>query len=369
MSPPVRSLVETFPNSAQQDPLSRPENILDYTPRGILVTDAEWRIRYANRTLLRALGCSAEDLLGEHLILAAHKLSARDSLGELVHYLVRLTVSPPERSRSKIIPVKIPDRKFIRILSTPYCPADSSPGYLLSFTDATVEGEIDEMKSDFISVASHEMRTPMTSIKGSIELLLGGYAGELPPESTELLGICLTAVDRLVRLINDLLDISKIESGKMELHLARLNVMDCVKKSMRSLRSLAEVNTVSIDLEQDGSIPEVMADRDRLEQVITNLLSNALKYSPPEKTVRVRVGAVNNSVQVVVSDEGQGIPPDQLTRVFDRFHQLVGAKKGSGLGLTIARALVEQHHGRIWVESELGHGTRFYFEIPAVSSD
>jgi signal transduction histidine kinase len=347
----------------------RPESVLDYAPSGIVVTDADWRIRYVNATVLRAVGCSEGDLRGEHLLVAVNKLPHQGALDDLVHWLVRWTSSPPDQLDSRIVPVKLTERKFLRVHVMPFRPPGSAPGYYLTFTDATREGEIDEMKSDFISVASHEMRTPMTSIKGSIELLLGGYAGELPPESTELLGICLTAVERLVRLINDLLDISKIESGKMELHLARLNVIDCVKKSMRSLRSLAEVNTVSIDADQDGSIPEVMADRDRLEQVITNLLSNALKYSPSEKTVRVCVGAVDNSVRVVVSDEGQGIPPDQLTRVFDRFHQLVGAKKGSGLGLTIARALVEQHHGRIWVESEVGRGTRFYFEIPAVSSD
>ena len=351
------------------DPLSRPENILDYALRGILVTDADWHLRYVNGTLLRAVGCTAESLLGEHLLLAANKIPRHDSGSELLHYLVRLTVSPPERTESKIVPLKLPEKKFLHVHVMPFRPTDTASGYLLTFTDATREGEIDEMKSDFISVASHEMRTPMTSIKGSIELLLGGYAGDLPAEATELLGICLTAVDRLIRLINDLLDISKIESGKMELHLARLNVTDCVRKSMRSLRSLAEANKVSIDAVQDEPVPEVMGDRDRLEQVITNLLSNALKYSPPEKTVRIRVTAVNNVVRVAVSDQGQGIPGDQLQRVFDRFQQLAGAKKGTGLGLTIARALVEQHHGRIGVESELGRGTSFYFELPTISGD
>ena len=368
MRRPEGSPAEPMPNLSL-DPLSRPDIILDYAPRGIIVTDADWRIRYVNGTLLRAVNCTADDLLGEHLLVAGTKIPHHAALDDLLHYLVRLTVSPPEQVDSRIMPVKLPERKFVRAHVLPFCPPESSPGYYLTFTDATREGEIDEMKTDFISVASHEMRTPMTSIKGSIELLLGGYAGELPAESTELLGICLTAVDRLIRLINDLLDISKIESGKMELHLARLNVTDCVQKSMRSLRSLAEVNKVSIRSEQDERLPEVMADRDRVEQVITNLLSNALKYSPAEKDVWVRVASVDNSVRVAVCDEGPGIPPDQLGRVFDRFQQLSGAKKGTGLGLAIARALVEQHHGRMWVESELGQGTSFYFEIPAAGGE
>ena len=366
MEPYAKIPAGTMPNPLS-DVARQPEVILDLEFRGLVITDADWRIRYVNRPVVQAVGRSSEDLLGEHLIVAVNRIPHRGALDELQHALVRLTLSPPESIESLIVPVKLPERKFLRVHSMPFCPPGFAPGYLLAFTDATREGEIDEMKTDFISVASHEMRTPMTSIKGSIELLLGGYAGELPPESTELLGICLTAVDRLIRLINDLLDISKIESGKMELHLAKLNITDCVHKSMRSLRSLAEVNKVTIQAKHEERLPEVMADRDRLEQVITNLLSNALKYSPAEKEVVIRVATVDNLVRVSVSDQGPGIPPDQVGRVFDRFQQLAGAKKGTGLGLAIARALVEQHRGRMWVESQLGLGTSFYFEIPAVS--
>jgi signal transduction histidine kinase len=221
------------------------------------------------------------------------------------------------------------------------------------------------MKNEFVSMASHEMRTPMTSIKGSLELLLGGYAGELPAEASELLGIALTAVDRLVRLINDLLDISKIESGKMEYHLDRLDINDCVRKSMRSLRALAEAHKVSIRAEHADNLPPVMADRDRMEQVITNLLSNALKYTNPETEVCVRTVLHDGAVRVTVIDHGPGIAKENLEKVFDRFYQLAGSKKGTGLGLTICRALIEQHRGRIWVESELGHGSQFHIELPS----
>lgn len=368
MSAHGKTPADTMPNPLG-DIAGQPEVILNLEHRGLLIADTDWRIRYVNQPLLQAVGRPAEDLLGEHLVVALNKIPHHGALDELQHILVRLTVAPPEHVGTFIVPIKLPTRKFLRVHFMPFQPPGFSAGYLLAFTDATREGEIDEMKTDFISVASHEMRTPMTSIKGSIELLLGGYAGELPAESTELLGICLTAVDRLIRLINDLLDISKIESGKMELHLARLSVSDCVQKSMRSLQSLAEVNRVTIQAEQESQLPEVMADRDRLEQVITNLLSNALKYSPADKAVLVRCAAVDNSVRVSVSDQGPGIPPDQVSRVFDRFQQLAGAKKGTGLGLAIARALVEQHRGRMWVESELGQGTSFYFEIPAITAE
>ena len=368
MSAYTRNAIGSMMNTSS-DPLTRAENILDGSPLGVLVTDANWRVRYANQPLLEAVGASLEDLAGEHLLLLAGKIRRQDSLEALLHYLVHLTLCPPEKIEMKVVPVKIPEKRFIRVRAQPFRPTESEAGYLFVFADATSEGEIDEMKSEFISVASHEMRTPMTSIKGSLELLLGGYGGELPTETTELLGICLTAVDRLIRLINDLLDIAKIESGKMQLHMGRLNVVDCVKKSMRSLRSLAEANRISVAAEQSENVPEVLADRDRLEQIITNLLSNALKYSPPDSVVRVRVCAVDNAVRVSVSDQGPGISPEQLGKVFDRFHQLEGAKKGTGLGLTISRALVEQHQGRIWVESEPGHGSEFHFELPTITGE
>jgi signal transduction histidine kinase len=349
--------------------LAELNNILDHLAQGILVTDADWRVRYVNRSLARALDTPVEEFTGQHMLVLAGRFCQRDTLGDLMHYLVQIALAPPEKNSVRRIAVRIPERLFIRVRVQPYCADDTTAGFLCVFTDATQEGEIDEMKSEFISVASHEMRTPMTSIKGSLELLLGGYAGELPAEATELLGISLTAVDRLVRLINDLLDIAKIESGKMEFHLDPLDVNDCVRKSLRSLRALAEAHRVSIRAESTDNLPRVLADRDRLEQVITNLLSNALKYSPPDSVVRIETHSTGKAVRVSVSDQGPGIPSDQLEKVFDRFQQLQGAKKGSGLGLTICRALVEQHRGRIWVESEPGHGAQFHFELPIAPAD
>lgn len=351
------------------DILQHPGLILDSLARGILVTDANWRVHYVNRYLVEGLGTTADYFLGKNLMELAREFSQREATGELLRTLGNITPSPPKNLLTLIFPVLIPKRKFIRIIVQPHNPAPGmdgpeARGYLFTFADATQEGEIDEMKNDFISVASHEMRTPMTSIKGALELLLGGYAGELPPEATELLGISLTAVDRLVRLINDLLDIAKIDSGKMELHLDKHDMGDIVRRSMRSLRALAETHRVSIQLDQPDLLPPVLADRDRLDQIVTNLLSNALKYSPPESVVRIRVGHFGQTIRVTVTDEGPGIPKDQLERVFDRFMQLQGAKNGTGLGLTICRALIEQHRGSIWVDSEPGHGASFNFDLP-----
>lgn len=341
--------------------LKDPGQILDSLARGIIVTDRNWCVTYANQFLVDGLGTTKDYLVGKDLMDLAREFSQREASGEFLRALGNITANFPRELLTMIFPVLIPKRKFVRIIVQPYA---EFQGYLFTFADATQEGEIDEMKNDFISVASHEMRTPMTSIKGSLELLLGGYAGELPAEATELLVISLTAVDRLVRLINDLLDIAKIESGKMELHLDKHDVGDIVRRSIRSLRALAETHRVSIQLDQPNPLPPVMADRDRLDQIVTNLLSNALKYSPPDSVVHVRVGQFGDTIRVTVTDEGPGIPEDQLERVFDRFMQLQGAKKGTGLGLTICRALIEQHRGSIWVDSEPGHGASFNFDLP-----
>jgi len=352
------------------DAVFLPENILDCLPRGTLVTDLEWRVRYVNQTLLRALRCSAEDLLGEHLCSLAGKISVVDCSGELEAYLEHLTQAPPDQPEAKVVEMRIPENKIIRIAVQPYHPNTSErAGYLFMFVDITRQVTIDEMKNVFVAEASHELRTPMTSIKGSLELLLGGYAGELPAEATELLDISLAAVDRLIRLINDLLDIAKIEAGEMVLHLERVNIADSIRKSERCIRSLAEKHQVTIDLEADEDVAPVLADRDRIEQVITNLLSNALKYSPPDGIVQVCTRNADDAVRVSVIDRGRGIPADQVEKVFDRFHQLEGAKKGTGLGLTISRALIEQHGGRIWVESDFGHGATFHFELPAIPAE
>ncbi|HWP83918.1 MAG TPA: ATP-binding protein [Terriglobia bacterium] len=348
--------------------MTEPKTILDHLPTGVMVADADWRIRYVNNTLVQFWGVRREQTIGQSLAELVSQNSKRDSAGELQRLVKELIQKPPQETVIRRLPFHMAEGgKYLRVRVEPYRPAPEASGYLILLRDATQEGEIDEMKNEFVSIASHEMRTPMTSIKGSLELLLGGYAGELPPEASELLGISLTAVDRLVRLVNDLLDIAKIESGKMELHLDRLDISECINKSMRSLRALAEAHKVSIRSERSEDLPLVLGDRDRLEQVITNLLSNALKYTPQESVVSILARKVNNAVRVSVCDQGPGIPPHLLEKVFDRFCQLSGAKKGSGLGLTICRALIEQHGGRIWVESELGRGSQFHFEIPAAS--
>ncbi|MFQ5696586.1 MAG: sensor histidine kinase, partial [Terriglobia bacterium] len=240
-------------------------------------------------------------------------------------------------------------------------------GRLFVYSDITREKELDQAKTEFISIASHELRTPMTSIKGSLDLLLGGFAGEVSEETRELLVIAQSGCERLIRLINDILDLSKIEAGRMQLRLQPMSVLDSVQRSVRTIKSYAESFQVKLAIDCPSPPPEVIGDRDRVDQVVTNLLGNAVKFSPAGSTVTVALRPVGEAVECRVIDTGPGIAADQLDRLFGKFQQLepqAGRKGGTGLGLAIARALVEEHGGNVWVESELGRGSQFIFQLP-----
>ncbi len=229
--------------------------------------------------------------------------------------------------------------------------------------------EVDRMKSEFISLVSHELRTPLTSIKGYVDLLLDGDAGEVTEEQQEYLEIVKNNSDRLVSLINDLLDVSHIESGKLELQRTSINLARLVAGVTASLRPQIETKhqNLSIDIEQ--TLPAIWGDADRITQILVNLLSNAYKYTLPGGTISLRAFKVEpDRVRVDVQDTGIGLSPDEQAHLFTKFYraknpatQEVG---GTGLGLTITRSLVELHDGEITVTSKPGVGSTFSFTLP-----
>ena len=225
------------------------------------------------------------------------------------------------------------------------------------------------MKTQFVSLVSHELRTPLTSIKGSLGLILAGAAGEISPQARQFLEIALNSTDRLIRIVNNLLDLSKLEAGKIQLNLVEVSPREVVEECITELESFAGGRKITVLNEVPEDLPNVLADRDRLKQTIINLLSNAIKFSPEGQ--KVIVGAKmfdNKAVKFWVKDFGIGIPEDELDRIFEKFAQVkkkaISPTEGTGLGLSITKQIVELHGGRIWVESEAGKGTTFYFTIP-----
>jgi signal transduction histidine kinase len=241
-------------------------------------------------------------------------------------------------------------------------------GGVVAFQDITSLYEVDRLKSEFVTIVSHELRTPLTSIKGALQLLLS----DLPaadPDHTTLMNVALSNTDRLVRIINDILDISKIEAGKLELNAKPLSVAEVFTLSVQSVQHLAQSASLTIATVIDPDVPAVHVDLDRTIQVVVNLLSNALKFAPAKSEVTLSARRQRDGfVAISVADRGRGIPPDKIGLLFQKFQQLDDANtrkvRGTGLGLAIVKALVEKQGGCVRVESEVGKGSTFTITVP-----
>ena len=236
----------------------------------------------------------------------------------------------------------------------------------LIFRDLTRRRELDRMKSEFVAVVSHELRTPLTSIHGSLGLLASGALAGSTEQGKRMLEIAVSNTDRLIRLINDVLDVEKLESGAIQIHPEPCNSGELIRNAWEVMRSMAHKHEVTLRV--IGSSATIFADPDRMVQCLTNLISNAIKFSEPSGVVTIRTAPETHHLQFEVSDQGRGIPLDKQDSIFERFHQVETSdsqkKGGTGLGLAICRSIVLQHGGKIWVESQVGRGSTFFFTIP-----
>ncbi len=239
---------------------------------------------------------------------------------------------------------------------------------LSSIVDLSQRREIDRMRTDFVSTVSHELRTPLTSISGSLGLLQSGAVGALPEKAATMVQIAYKNSERLVRIINDILDIGKLEAGELALHMANVPLADLLKQSVEANSAYAEKYGVRFVLDDGSANDWVTADPDRLMQVVANLLSNAAKFSPPGADVLIRLRPCSTTLRIEVEDSGAGIPEAFKDRIFEKFAQADASAtrrfEGTGLGLSIARKLVEAMGGSIGFSSAAGQGTIFYLELP-----
>jgi PAS domain S-box-containing protein len=252
--------------------------------------------------------------------------------------------------------------------------------------DISERREIERMKDEFVSIVSHELRTPLTSISAALDLLAGGVLQNQPEDAQQMLSIAANNTDRLVRLINDILDIERIESGKIVMTKQVCNAADLMNQAVEAIQDIAEKAEITLSVSPLNV--QLWADPDRIIQVLTNLLSNAIKFSPPGSTIWLRAemrdrsdgetlsslpcsSAFASYVLFTVQDQGRGIPSDKLESIFERFQQVDASdsrrKGGTGLGLAICRSILQQHDGRIWAESTLGMGSTFYFTLPVLN--
>ncbi|MDN4161536.1 sensor histidine kinase [Nocardioides abyssi] len=348
----------------------RTETLLTSVGDGIYGVDPAGRITWVNPSGARALGHPLDELVGQR----AHDLFHAPGVDGTAFpyegcYIAEAISSRTVTSAEEDVYVRADGDTFpVEITASPLVDDETVTGAVVVFRDVTQRREVDRMKNEFLSVVSHELRTPLTSIRGSLGLLAGGQLGELTPRATSMARIALESSERLTRLINDILDLERIESGTRPMELAPAEARTVVEAAAAEMDAMAR--GADVRLEVGDAAGEVLVDADRIVQTLTNLLNNAIKFSPAGGRVVLDAVLQPNGKAVLfrVRDEGRGIPEDQIATIFDRFHQVDSSdarqKGGTGLGLAISRGIVERHGGRIWAESQPGEGTTVQFTLP-----
>jgi len=349
------------------------EAILRSIVEGVVEGDGRLRVLYVNPAGLAMLGRTELEVIGTPLmaiLTAEHRATLRDALG-------RLRTQPDKAAET--VSLRYRDR-VLRIAFASSVPEDPEGGCFMIMQDITdlarkIEElsalntrlqEMERMRSEFLAMVSHDLHTPLTAIKGSLDVMAHEGVGlEL---SRELLGIAQKNTDRLFRMVSDILDLARIEAGRFQIRREVFDLVAGLRAAMDRLRQLAQDRGISLTLQAPDDLPQVLADGLRMDQVFTNILVNALKFTGQGGQIAAKARELPAELLVEVQDSGVGIPPEHLGRIFDRFYRVplpAGERvEGSGLGLSICKAIVEEHGGRIWVESEVGKGSIFSFTLP-----
>jgi signal transduction histidine kinase len=344
--------------------------ILNVVPAAIIVADApDGRITYQNQAVHELLGRELHDPV--ELRRFWRDTQVRRQSGELVppsEWPAMRALAGAEVVAENLT-LELPNGRALPILigAAPMRDGDGHIiGAVVGFQDVSQLHEVARLKSEFVSTVSHELRTPLTSIRGSLQLLLADDEALPSEDGRELVGVALKSSERLVRIINDILDIAKIEAGQLPMSVKHVDARALLQTAVDAVGGLAQEKRLTIDVIVDDTLPSLLLDQDRMVQSLVNLLSNAIKFSPAGTRVTIRAAQERqDDVVLSVSDAGPGIPEDQLAKVFEKFHQVGGAnRQGTGLGLSITKAIVEQHGGRITVASTYGVGTTFSIILP-----
>jgi signal transduction histidine kinase len=358
---------------AEQIETAKNQAILESIADGVLVADSHSKIILGNKPASTILDIPRQRLIGK---------SINELLGLYGHSSdswIKTIENWAEDSGATTNPDYLADQLTIqdRVISVHLSPVVAGKqffGTVSIFRDITKEVEVDRLKSEFVSTVSHELRTPMTSIKGYADLMLMGAAGKMTPPQERYLKVIKNNADRLHMLVNDLLNISRIETGKITLDIRPLDIPQVIEQVVEGHlrgRIQHEQKNLEVTTDIEPSLPLVNADHARVTQILTNLIDNAFNYTPEPGKIHLRVRKNNGYVYISVQDSGIGIAKDNLTRIFDRFFrsedEKVQAVPGTGLGLAIVNSLIDMHGGELTVESNLGEGSVFTFNLPVVS--
>ncbi len=352
------------------------DSILASVGDGIYGIDLEGRVTFVNAAATQMLGYKQEEMLGHVMHRLIHHTRADGTPYDSAD-------SPIRKSLTNFDTVRVSNEIFwrkdgtsfpVEYVARPQIDSQSSDsdglkplGVVVAFTDTTERRALDRMKDEFISTVSHELRTPLTSLRGALGLLAGGALVNRPEKTQQMLEIAISNSDRLVRLVNDILDLERISSGKAELHSTMCSAEDLLRRAAGVQQARTPRPNIRIFFAANGV--NVWADPERILQTLNNLLSNAIKFSPAGSEIHLTARELDESEALIeVRDQGRGIPADKLEHIFDRFQQGDAsdsrAMGGTGLGLAICRSIVRQHAGRIWATSVPDQGTTIHFTLP-----
>ncbi|QMS88364.1 PAS domain S-box protein [Nostoc edaphicum CCNP1411] len=340
--------------------------ILDIADDAIISTNGFQSITLFNQGAEKIFGYSAQEVIGQGLDLLLPQRFFHKHRQYVLDFGQSPNIARRMGERREIYGCRKDGTEFPAEASISKIDMGDEIFYTVILRDITERKQIERMKDEFISVVSHELRTPLTSIHGSLGMLTSGLLPTDSEQGKRLLQIATDSTERLVRLINDILDIERIESGKAKMEPEICNIVDLITQAVNVMQPLADKAGVKVSICPLSG--QVLADCDRIVQTLTNLLSNAIKFSSAGSTVSLAAQQQGNEILLTVKDTGRGIPTDKLESIFERFQQVDSSDSrnhdGTGLGLAICKSIMQQHGGRIWAESTLGEGSTFYVTLP-----
>ncbi len=346
------------------------EAIFSSVSDGLMVIDCQGKIMQINPQAIEMLSLEKQKVAGNKI----SEIKLGEELKKILSRINTIDISKPFMPEVDEIAIKKPTKKVLKIFTTPVLDRSQNLlGFIKTIHDITVQSEIDQMKNEFISTVSHELRTPLTAIKGFIDLILQGEAGKINKDQKEFLEIAKQNTDRLVKLISDLLDISKIESGRLRIRREPVYIDELIEKSIMTFSKEIEKKGIQLILSLDKPLPIISGDFDRLSQVLNNLISNAIKYTKDDGKIEIIAYRRENKLIIEVKDNGIGISKKDQEKLFDKFFRvdssLTQEVGGAGLGLAITKSIISMHSGEIWVKSKLEKGSSFCFSLPIMAEE
>lgn len=349
------------------------ESILESVGDGIYGIDMQGRIVFVNQVGARLMGYTHEEMEGQDLLTLLGHARADGSP-------YRVEDSPIYAARRAAAPIRARDEVFrhkdghpvpVEYVACPMLSNGRVTGVVVAFQDVTERRRLDRMKDEFISTVSHELRTPLTALRAALGLIAGGALEKRPEKRSQMMDVAIGNCDRLVRLVNDILDFERMGAGRLPMRFQEIEAKDLLRRATDLQHPSAQKAGIGFLI--DAGPLTLWVDEDRILQTLGNLISNAIKFSPRGSDIVLRAKAQSATEAILsVEDRGRGIPPEKLDIIFERFQQVDASDSrdmgGTGLGLAICRNIVRQHGGRIWVESTVGKGSAFYFTVPRTAA-